>query len=113
MENGDGMSFAEFTYPIMQTWDWWMLYQQLGVQVQVGGSDQFGNILFGAENLKQMTQNIEDPQYKDCMKNELDRAIGFTTPLLTLPSGEKMGKSTGNAIWLDPSLTTTFDLYQV
>lgn len=113
MEKGDGMSFAEFGYPIMQAWDWWMLYQQLGVQVQVGGSDQFGNILFGAESLKQMARHLDDPKFKDCMSDDLDKTVGFTTPLLTSSSGEKMGKSTGNATWLDSSLTTTFELYQV
>ena len=113
MEKGDGMSFAEFGYPVMQAWDWWMLYQQLGVQVQVGGSDQFGNILFGAESVKHIAKNHVDPKLRNDMQDDLEKTIGFTTPLLTGSSGEKMGKSSGNAIWLDSSLTTTFELYQV
>lgn len=113
MEKGDGMSFAEFGYPVMQAWDWWMLYQQHKVQVQVGGSDQFGNILFGAEAVKQIAKNNVDPELRNDMKDDLAKTVGFTTPLLTSSSGEKMGKSAGNAIWLDGSLTTPFELYQV
>lgn len=112
MEKGDGMSFAEFGYPVMQAWDWWKLYQQLGVQVQVGGSDQFGNILFGTEAVRQIAKNHVDPKLHSSMKKDLVKPIGFTTPLLTSSSGEKMGKSAGNAVWLDSSLTSTFELYQ-
>lgn len=113
MEKGDGMSFAEFGYPMMQAWDWWKLYQQLKVQVQVGGSDQYGNILFGVEAVKQIAKNHVVPDLRNPMTDDLVKPIGFTTPLLTSSSGEKMGKSSGNAIWLDSSLTSTFDLYQV
>ncbi|KAK2766671.1 tyrosyl-tRNA synthetase [Arachnomyces sp. PD_36] len=112
LEKGGGMSFAEFGYPVMQAWDWWMLYKQLRVQVQVGGSDQYGNILFGTEAVKQIAKNHVTPDLRDPMTDDLSKPIGFTTPLLTSSSGEKMGKSSGNAIWLDSSLTSTFDLYQ-
>jgi tyrosyl-tRNA synthetase len=113
MEKGNGMSFAEFGYPIMQAWDWWMLYQQHTVQVQVGGSDQYGNILFGAEAIKQTIKNHVDPKIRNPLQDDLLKPIGFTTPLLTSSSGEKMGKSAGNAIWLDGSITSPFELYQV
>ena len=56
LEKGDGMSLSEFCYPVMQAWDWWHLYKK-GTQVQIGGADQFGNILAGAEAVKYMAKN--------------------------------------------------------
>ncbi|PWY93534.1 hypothetical protein BO94DRAFT_532476 [Aspergillus sclerotioniger CBS 115572] len=111
LTKGDGMSFAEFAYPLMQAWDWWTLFQK-GVQVQVGGSDQYGNILFGMDAVKSISKNNVDPLHKSDLDDVLDRPIGITTPLLTAPSGEKFGKSAGNAIWLDKDMTSTFELYQ-
>ena len=130
------MSFAEFTYPVMQAWDWWELYKK-GTQVQIGGADQFGNILAGAEAVKYMAKY--DPQFQaeketgeprrpvtQLLHNHLaaseetakgkgvsDDPMGFTVPLLTTSGGEKFGKSAGNAIWLDREMTSAFDLYQV
>ena len=112
MEKGDGISFAEFAYPMMQAWDWWKLFQGK-VQVQVGGSDQYGNILFGTEAIKNIAKKHVDPELQNNMEDDLEKPVGFTTPLLTSSSGEKMGKSAGNAIWLDSSMTSTFELYQV
>jgi tyrosyl-tRNA synthetase len=106
------MSFAEFSYPLLQAWDWWTLFQK-GTQVQVGGSDQYGNILFGMDAVKAISRNTAIEIKRDPLESELDRPIGFTTPLLTAPSGEKFGKSAGNAIWLDKDMTSTFELYQV
>jgi tyrosyl-tRNA synthetase len=111
MAKGDGMSFAEFAYPILQGWDWWTMFRN-GVQVQVGGSDQYGNILFGMDAVKAISKNTVMEQQQDPLENDLDKPIGFTTPLLTAPSGEKFGKSAGNAIWLDKDMTSTFELYQ-
>ena len=122
LEQGDGMSVSEFMYPMMQAWDWWHLYQK-GTQVQIGGADQFGNILQGAECVKLAAKN--SPEWSDRVKkmkeNPQERAIegltedpmGFTTPLLTTASGEKFGKSAGNAVWLSPDMTSVFNLYQV
>lgn len=107
------MSFAEFSYPLLQAWDWWTLFQQTGTQVQVGGSDQYGNILFGMEAVKVISRNTAIEVRRNPLESEIDRPIGFTTPLLTAPSGEKFGKSAGNAIWLDKDMTSTFELYQV
>lgn len=123
METGDGMSFAEFTYPLIQAWDWWELYQK-GVQIQIGGADQFGNILAGAEAVKHISktepewltrtqegENVSTPKEKSmAVTND---PMGFTVPLLTTASGEKFGKSAGNAVWLNPDLTSSFNLYQV
>lgn len=111
MNQGDGMSFAEFSYPLLQAWDWWTLFQK-GTQVQVGGSDQYGNILFGMDAVKAISRNTAIEIQRNPLESELDRPIGFTTPLLTAPSGEKFGKSAGNAIWLDKDMTSTFELYQ-
>lgn len=106
------MSFAEFSYPLMQAWDWWELFKR-GHQVQVGGSDQFGNILFGMDAVKALAKNTAIELDRRDVENDIDKPIGLTTPLLLTSSGEKFGKSAGNAIWLDKDLTSTFDLYQV
>lgn len=113
LNEGEGMSFAEFSYPLLQAWDWWELFHQNGRQVQVGGSDQYGNILFGMEAVKLISRNTKDANLRNPLDSELDRPIGFTTPLLTGSNGEKFGKSAGNAIWLDKDMTSTFELYQV
>jgi len=110
MEDGDGMSFAEFTYPLMQGWDWWHMYNTLGVQMQIGGSDQFGNILTGIETVKTVRESEGAPHLQKPSGFEHD-PIGFTVPLLTDSSGVKFGKSAGNAVWLDQFETSAFDLY--
>jgi len=115
------MSFSEFSYPLVQAWDWWHLFQQ-GVQLQIGGADQFGNILAGAEAIKSLAK--EDHVYnqqrreietveKRWQHKASDEPFGFTVPLLTTASGEKFGKSAGNAVWLDEGMTSPFELYQV
>lgn len=106
------MSFAEFSYPLMQAWDWWVLFRK-GAQVQVGGTDQYGNILFGMDAVKSISRNTANEQDRDALHKDVDRPIGLTTPLLTTSSGEKLGKSAGNAVWLDKDMTSTFELYQV
>jgi tyrosyl-tRNA synthetase len=113
LESGEGMSFAEFAYPLMQCWDWWELYQQQGIQIQIGGSDQYGNILSGIEGIKLMNKTHHDPVIRQDKPNPLHEPMGITVPLLTTPSGEKFGKSAGNAIWLAHDMTSTFELYQV
>ena len=113
------MSFAEFSYPLLQSWDWWHLYKTEGVQIQVGGADQFGNILAGVDAVNYMRQthliNGTELDEKEAteQKGLLNKPMGFTVPLLTTKSGEKFGKSEGNAIWLNRTMTSPFDLYQV
>lgn len=109
MEKGDGMSFAEFTYPLLQAWDWWHMYKTLGIRMQIGGSDQYGNITAGIDAVKYIAANHPDP---DLPKKTDDIPFGFTVPLLTTSSGAKFGKSAGNAIWLDEEMTSTYDLYK-
>ncbi|KAL1835709.1 hypothetical protein VTJ49DRAFT_6197 [Mycothermus thermophilus] len=113
MTEGNGVSFAEFTYPIMQGWDWWELFRQLGIQMQIGGSDQYGNIVTGIDVIKAVVDSEPDPQEKKKLgfKTPLDEPVGFTVPLLTDSSGAKFGKSAGNAVWLDKHMTSSFDLY--
>lgn len=110
LESGAGMSFSEFAYPLMQGWDWYQLFLQRGTQLQIGGSDQYGNILTGAQCVKTANDNQPAPDKKHPM-GTYDQPIGFTVPLLTDASGAKFGKSAGNAIWLDRFMTTPYDLY--
>ncbi|KAK4243481.1 tRNA synthetases class I-domain-containing protein [Corynascus novoguineensis] len=111
MTEGNGVSFAEFSYPIMQGWDWWMLFSRNKVQMQIGGSDQYGNIVTGVELVKAARDSEPDASKRLPAEGPLDDPVGFTVPLLTDSSGAKFGKSAGNAIWLDQFMTPTFDLY--
>jgi len=115
MNNGDGMSFSEFTYPLLQAWDWWHMYSTKGIQLQIGGSDQFGNIIAGMDAINYIRKTHYDPiiRQEETTNDLLLKPMGFTVPLLTTVSGEKFGKSAGNAIWLDREMTSTFELYQV
>ncbi|RMZ72102.1 hypothetical protein GMOD_00007097 [Pyrenophora seminiperda CCB06] len=111
MENGEGMAISEFCYPLFQAYDWWSMYKDRGVQLQIGGSDQYGNIIAGMGAVSHMRRihglnggaEEEDPK---------EAPYGLTTPLLTTASGEKFGKSAGNAVWLDGHMMNPFDLYQ-
>jgi tyrosyl-tRNA synthetase len=109
MESGQGMAFSEFSYPLFQGYDWWHMYSKFGVQLQLGGSDQYGNICAGMDAVDHMRKFQETPVEED----PLMATFGLTTPLLTTASGEKFGKSAGNAVWLDPEMLSSFDLYQV
>lgn len=111
MESGEGMPFSEFSYPLFQGYDWWSMYSTQGVQLQLGGSDQYGNLCAGMDAVNHMrkihgmNEGIED--------DPLLATFGLTTPLLTTSSGEKFGKSAGNAVWLDKDMLNSFDLYKV
>ena len=114
MNKGDGMSFAEFTYPLLQAWDWWHMYTNHGTQLQVGGSDQYGNIIAGMDGIKHMTKNhAATNQSARRIGKKMTDPVGLTVPLLTTSSGAKFGKSAGNAVWLDPNMTSEFELYGV
>ncbi|KAH0589082.1 hypothetical protein H2248_004853 [Termitomyces sp. 'cryptogamus'] len=99
-----GLSFTEFTYQLLQAYDFYHLHKNHECSIQIGGSDQWGNILAGIE----LIGRLEDPNSEDIEA----KAFGLTTPLLTTASGEKFGKSAGNAVWLDANLTSVFDFYQ-
>lgn len=110
MTTQQGMNFAEFTYQLLQGYDFYELYRTQRCTIQVGGSDQWGNILSGLELVSKtkLTDATESS-----METVKDGAYALTTPLLTTSSGEKFGKSAGNAVWLDECLTSYFDFYQV
>lgn len=119
MENGKGMAFSEFSYPLFQAYDWWYMYSRYGVQLQLGGSDQYGNLCAGIDAISHM-RNIKSweikgwyPSSEDPNHETLSAAFGLATPLLTTASGEKFGKSAGNAVWLDKNMLSSYDLYQV
>lgn len=101
LNSEDGMSYSEFTYQLLQAYDFLHLFKTRGCSIQIGGSDQWGNITAGLD----MIASSPNADAKSC--------FGITTPLLTTSSGEKLGKSAGNAVWLDRSKTSAFDFYQV
>ena len=92
-----GLTFTEFSYMLLQAYDFLHLYRELGCVLQVGGSDQWANILAGADLIRRV---------------ERGSAYALVTPLLTTASGAKMGKSAAGAIWLDPARTSPYDFYQ-
>ncbi|BFZ55092.1 tyrosyl-tRNA synthetase [Savitreella phatthalungensis] len=104
-----GMSFGEFVYQLLQAYDFLHLNRHHGVRLQLGGSDQYGNITAGVELVGRIRQQEQDGTTDSAKQSQV---FGWTVPLLTTPSGEKFGKSAGNAIWLDPEMTSPFDLYQ-
>ncbi|KAF5868175.1 putative tyrosyl-trna mitochondrial precursor protein [Botrytis fragariae] len=110
MNNGDGMSYSEFSYPLLQSWDWWHMYNTKGITMQIGGSDQYGNITAGIDAVKYILANHPDPVVQEQHRKAVP-PLGFTVPLLTTSSGAKFGKSAGNALWLDKDMMSSFDLY--
>ena len=90
------------------------MYDAKGVQMQIGGADQFGNIVAGMDAVKHIAKNHPNPETAQPNGvTALSAPYGITVPLLTTASGEKFGKSAGNAIWLDATMTSVFDLYGV
>lgn len=97
-EGGSGISYAEFSYTLLQGYDFWHLHNNYEVNLQVGGSDQWGNILSGVELIR---------------KKEGETVYGMTAPLVINKStGRKFGKSEGGAVWLDPEKTSVYKFYQ-
>ncbi len=98
IDNGKGLSFAEFTYTLLQGYDFWHLFKHHGVNLQIGGSDQWGNLLSGVELIR---------------KKENTEVYAMTAPLLINKStGRKFGKSEGGAVWLDENKTSVYKFYQ-
>lgn len=108
MSTQQGISFTEFAYQLLQGYDFYELYRTHECTIQIGGSDQWGNILSGVELINKVEHRALP--VKDIVK---EKAFALTTPLLTTSRGEKFGKSAGNAIWLEHGLTSYFDFYQV
>ena len=97
-EDGNGISYAEFSYSLIQGYDFWHLYTQHGVEMQIGGSDQWGNMVSGLPLIR---------------KKEQKEAFAFSIPLLiNKATGKKFGKSEEGALWLDSNRTSPFQIYQ-
>jgi tyrosyl-tRNA synthetase len=108
MESQKSVSFTEFTYQLLQGYDFFWLHKNMDCSIQVGGSDQWGNILAGLEMINRENMGpLPGPKLVE------EKGFGLTTSLLTTASGQKIGKSAGNAIWLDENMTSAFDFYQV
>lgn len=97
LNSEDGMSFTEFSYQILQGYDFLYLFQNYGVKVQIGGSDQWGNITAGTDLVRKVTG---------------DSVFGITFPLLTRSDGQKFGKSEKGAIWLSADRLSPYEFYQ-
>ncbi|WP_010096153.1 tyrosine--tRNA ligase [Ornithinibacillus scapharcae] len=97
-----GISFTEFSYMILQSLDFQKLYTQENCTLQIGGSDQWGNITAGMELIRRGREK-EDDEIK---------VFGLTVPLITKADGTKFGKTAGGAIWLDPEKTSPYEFYQ-
>lgn len=95
-----GISFTEFTYTILQAMDFFHLYENHQCRMQIGGSDQWGNITTGLELIRKMKPEGAKP------------AFGLTIPLVTKADGTKFGKTESGAIWLDPEKTSPYEFYQ-
>jgi tyrosyl-tRNA synthetase len=96
-ERDQGISYTEFSYMLMQAYDFLYLFQHHGCTIQMGGSDQWGNIVSGKELIRRVAG---------------DRGEGITFPLLTTSTGKKFGKSEEGAVWLDANRTSPYQMYQ-
>ncbi|XP_066446295.1 tyrosine--tRNA ligase, mitochondrial [Eleutherodactylus coqui] len=93
----EGMSLAEFTYQVFQAYDFYYLHQKHGCKIQLGGTDQLGNLMSGHDFIQRTTG---------------EAVFGITIPLITSTSGDKLGKTAGNAVWLNRDRTSPFEFYQ-
>ena len=97
LESDDGISFTEFSYPLLQAYDFLVLHDRFGCGLQMGGSDQWGNIIAGIDLIRRLRGA---------------RAHGLVFPLVTSSSGVKFGKTEAGAVWLDAKLTSPYRFYQ-
>ncbi len=97
LESDEGLNFIEFNYMLLQAYDFLKLYEMYGCRIQMGGSDQWGNIVAGIDLIRRVKNGS---------------AFGITFPLVTTSSGAKMGKTAAGAVWLDPDRTSPYDYFQ-
>ena len=97
LESEEGLNFIEFNYMLLQAYDFLELYGHYACRLQMGGSDQWGNIVAGIELIRRVRQ---------------ETAFGITFPLITTSTGAKMGKTADGAVWLDPAKTSPYEYYQ-
>ncbi|MFT7481840.1 MAG: tyrosyl-tRNA synthetase [Oceanospirillaceae bacterium] len=99
-----GISFTEFSYQLLQGYDFFHLYKHHNVRLQMGGSDQWGNITTGTELIRRMESGDDE--------NAAEKAYALTTPLVTKEDGTKFGKSESGNVWLDADMTSPYEFYQ-
>lgn len=97
LEDGNGLSFTEFSYQLIQGYDFYYLWKNKNCSIQLGGSDQWGNIVTGTELIRRMDGGS---------------AFALTVPLITKADGTKFGKTEGGSVWLDPEKTSPYAFYQ-
>jgi len=97
MESEHGISYTEFSYMLLQAFDYWWLHANKGCELQIGGSDQWGNIAQGVDLVRRREQN---------------HVHALTWPLITRADGQKFGKSVSGAVWLDPERTSPYEFHQ-
>jgi len=97
MESENGISFTEFSYMLLQAFDFWWLHENLGCDLQIGGSDQWGNITAGIDLTRRRSGGT---------------VHGLTWPLMTRADGAKFGKTAAGAVWLDPERTLPYEFHQ-
>lgn len=97
LNSAEGLSFAEFSYQVFQAYDWLHLYDQHQCRFQIGGADQLGNIDSGHDLIRRTRSDV---------------GYGILAPLVTAETGDKYGKTAGNAVWLDPRKTSPYEFYQ-
>lgn len=133
LERDQPLSFLEFNYMILQAYDFYVLNRDYGCKLQIGGSDQWGNIVNGVELIRRIDHAEFDKatkteeaaytkssnEHKNYIKKRADLyyklpqpSFGLTTPLLTTSDGKKMGKTANGALWLDENLVSPFDYFQ-
>ena len=97
IESEEGITYTEFSYSLLQAYDYLVLFDRFGCTLQMGGSDQWGNIVAGMDLIRRLRSA---------------RAHGLVLPLITTASGAKFGKTEAGTIWLDPALTSPYEFYQ-
>ena len=107
LEKEEHMSFLEFNYMVLQSYDFYHLYKKYGCTLQLCGGDQWGNVVAGAELVRRL-QFINN----EVEKGEKTEVLGFSTPLLTDSNGKKVGKTEGNAIWTNEDMLDPFEYFQ-
>jgi tyrosyl-tRNA synthetase len=104
-----GISYTEFSYMLLQAYDFYHLYQSHGCRLQIGGSDQWGNITAGTELIRRMKAHA---QGREVSEQDEDHAFGLTHPLVMKADGSKFGKTESGTVWLDPKKTSPYQFYQ-
>jgi len=111
LDREQNLSFLEFNYMILQAYDFYHLYHDKGCGLQMGGSDQWGNIVNGVELIRRVPSPGAEPS-DGAEGASGGRAFGLTTPLLTTSSGAKMGKTADGAVWLNEDMLSAYDYWQ-